>query len=218
LQLKTIYCISGLGADAKAFSRLRISGYELKVIDWITPLPKESLAGYAARMREQVPEEKPLLMGLSFGGIMCQEIARQIPVERVILISSIKTAKELPGWMRTVAFFSLHKIFPLKSTALTAPLQNRFLGVTGEFDKRIAEAYRKAADPKYVRWAVDHIVNWKNLESIPQVTHIHGDKDRIFPIKNIQADEVVPGGGHFMIMNRADEVSERINKLLTGHP
>lgn len=216
--MRTIYCISGLGADEKAFSRLRVDGYTLKVIDWLKPLPAETLADYATRMREQIPEERPLLMGLSFGGIMCTEIARQIPVERIILISSIKTAKELPFWMRAVARLSLHKIFPLRSTPLTAPFQNHFLGVTDEFDKRIAQAYRKAADPKYVRWAIDHIVNWKNREVHPLVSHIHGDKDRIFPMKRIHADHVIPGGGHFMIMNRADDVSRSINILLTGHP
>lgn len=215
--MKTIYCISGLGADEKAFGKLKIKDHVLKVLTWLDPLPKERLAAYAKRMREQIPEERPLLMGLSFGGIICTEIARQIPVEKIIVISSITSAKELPFWMRTVAFLSLHKIFPLKSTRLTAPVQNRFLGVTNEEDKRIAVAYRKAADPLFTRWAVDLIVNWQHGERLPGITHIHGDNDKIFPSKKIQADHLIKGGGHFMIMNRAAEVSHIINSILASH-
>ncbi len=47
------------------------------------------MAAYAKRMAAQINEPNPVLMGLSFGGIMCIEIAKQIAVDKVILISSI---------------------------------------------------------------------------------------------------------------------------------
>lgn len=90
--MKTIYCISGLGADEKAFSRLSIEGYQLQIINWLKPLHNETLQEYATRMRETIKEEEPILIGLSFGGIMCTEIAKQIPVQKIIIISSIKSS------------------------------------------------------------------------------------------------------------------------------
>lgn len=212
--MKTIYCISGLGADEKAFSKLSIEGYKLHFINWLKPLPNETLQQYATRMREPIKEDNPTLIGLSFGGIMCTEIAKQIPVQKIIIISSIKSSQELPFWLKAVGKLSLHKIFPLRSTKLTAPFQNNFLGVHTTEDKKIAEHYRRNADMVYTKWAVDKVVNWKNDWQHPNLFHIHGDKDKMFPPKYIKPTYFIKGGGHFMIMNKADEVSRYINLIL----
>src|SRR5436190_16440913 len=103
----------------------------------------ESLQQYAERMRAEINEEEPVLMGLSFGGMVCTEIAKQIPVKKIILISSVKSSKELPGWMKTVAALKLNKIVPLRSTRLTQPIQNRMLGVQTEEEKNLVACFRR---------------------------------------------------------------------------
>jgi len=212
--MKTIYCISGLGADERAFSKLKINGYTLKVIPWILPHKKETIAHYASRMRAGINEDNPVLMGLSFGGMLCTEIAKQIKVDKIIIISSIKLANELPLWMKTVAFFKLNKILPLRSTPLTQPIQNMMLGVQTAEEKSLVAGLRKEADLAYVEWAVHQAINWKNDWHHPRIYHIHGDKDHMFPIKHVKADYTIKNAGHFMIMNRADEVSACINDIL----
>lgn len=212
--MRKIYCISGLGADERAFSKLTINGHRLQVIQWLMPMPDESLPQYAQRMRSEIEEENPILMGLSFGGMLCTEIAKQIPVQKIILISSIKSAKELPLWMRTVAKLNLHKIVPLRSSKLTQPIQNKMLGVKSKEEKTLVAEFRKRVDLPYTNWAVHQAINWKNDWLHPNLCHIHGDKDNMFPIKNIKADYTIKKAGHFMIMNRAAEVSACINKEL----
>ena len=212
--MKTIYCISGLGADERAFSKLKINNFALKVIPWLMPEQKETIEHYATRMRATIKEENPILMGLSFGGMVCTEIAKQIPVNKIIIISSIKSSKELPLWMRTIATLKLNKIVPLKSTRLTQPIQNKMLGVQSEEEKILVASLRREVDLPYTNWAVHKAINWKNGSQQPNVYHIHGDKDNMFPIKNIKADYIIKGGGHFMIMNKADEVSGCINSIL----
>ncbi len=215
LELKTIYCISGLGADERAFSKLKIDPeYSLKVIPWLQPLPAETIEHYAARMSTAIEEKDPILIGLSFGGIMCTEIAKQVAVQKIILVSSIKTSKELPAWLKTVALLRLHKIMPLRSTRFSAPIQNRMLGVSTKEDLAVAQHYRKTADINYVKWAVNQVVNWKNSWVHPQIWHIHGDHDKMFPLKNIKPTHTLKDAGHFMIMNRAVEVSDCINSIL----
>src|SRR6187402_1248228 len=108
--MKTIYCISGLGADERAFSRLKVEGYRIRCLPWLTPEPGESINAYATRMRAEIIEENPILCGLSFGGMMSIEISKQIPVEKLILISSIKSVKELPRWMKTCGFLRLNRL------------------------------------------------------------------------------------------------------------
>jgi len=213
--MKTIYCISGLGADERAFSKLKINNVVLKVIPWLMPEPDETIEDYATRMRAGITEENPILMGLSFGGMICTEIAKQIPVSKIIIISSIKSSKELPRWMRTVAILKLNKIVPLKSTRLTQPIQNKMLGIQSEEEKTLVASLRREVDLPYTNWAVHQAINWKNDWRHPNIFHIHGDNDFMFPIKNIKADYTIKNAGHFMIMNRAAEVSVCINTILS---
>ncbi len=212
--MKTIYCISGLGADERTFSKLKIDGFHLRVIQWLLPDADETIQHYAERMRAGIKEENPILMGLSFGGMVCTEIAKQIPVKKIILISSIKSSKELPFWMRTVASLRLNKIVPLKSSRLTQPIQNKMLGVTSDEEKALVAGFRRDVDLPYTNWAVNQAINWKNDWQHPDICHIHGDKDFMFPIKNIKATFTIKKGGHLMIMNRAAEVSDCINAAL----
>lgn len=212
--MNTIYCISGLGADERAFSNLKIEGYQLKVIQWLEPLNRETLYSYAKRMREEIVTENPILMGLSFGGMVCIEIAKQIPVSKIIIISSIKSSLELPTWMKTVAWLKLNKLLPVGSSKLTEPIQNRFLGISTPEEKNIVAISRKNANKKYVTWAVKQALNWKSDWEHPRIYHIHGDNDKMFPISKIKPTYTVKDAGHFMIMNRAAEVSECINEIL----
>lgn len=213
--MKTIYCISGLGATAKAFSKLDIGGYRLQVIEWLQPLQDETIEAYAARMALLIKEERPVLMGLSFGGMMSIEIAKLVPVEKVILISSIKSKHELPWWMKAVATLKLHKLAPLKTNSrLTRPVQNFFLGTVTAEDREVAVQFRRNADIKYVKWAIDKVLNWQNTWQPPGLIHIHGSADKMFPHKKLQATHMIEKGGHFMIMNKAAAVSRAVRESL----
>jgi pimeloyl-ACP methyl ester carboxylesterase len=214
MAMKTIYCISGLGADERAFAKLKIKGFVLQPIPWLMPKADETIEQYATRMRAGITEENPIMMGLSFGGMICTEIAKQIPVSKIIIISSVKNSKELPWWMKTVATLKLNKIVPLKSTRLSQPIQNWMLGIQSEEEKILVVSLRRAVDLPYTNWAVNQAINWKNDWQHPHIYHIHGDNDHMFPIKNIKAGYTIKNGGHFMIMNKADEVSLYINTIL----
>lgn len=212
--MKTIYCVSGLGADERAFSKLKIPGFRLQVIPWLMPERDETIEQYSQRMRKDITEPDPILMGLSFGGMICTEIAKQINVSKIIIISSVKSAAELPWWMRAVAALKLHKIVPLRSTRLTQPIQNKMLGIRTAEEKELIYALRRSANLPYTNWAVNQAITWKNGWLHPHIHHIHGDRDRMFPIKYLRADYTIKKGGHFMIMNRAAEVSACINRIL----
>ncbi|MEO6723612.1 MAG: alpha/beta hydrolase [Ferruginibacter sp.] len=212
--MKTIYCISGLGADERAFSRLEIEGYSITCLPWLTPAPKETIGDYAKRMSDGIKDERPVLMGLSFGGIMCIEIARQIPVEKVILISSIKCANELPGWMKAAGMLRLNRIFPMRSNKFTEAIQNRNLGISTPEEKEMVSAYRLNAPQEYVDWAINEILNWRNSWYPAKIYQVHGDADKLFPIRKVAATHIIKGGGHFMIMNKATEVSAALQQIL----
>src|SRR5436190_22473098 len=98
--MKKIYFISGLGADKRVFSFLDLSFCEPIFIDWITPLKKESLESYALRLRQSIPEPEPIIIGISFGGMLATEMAKADNRIKSIIIASNKTSDELPKLFR----------------------------------------------------------------------------------------------------------------------
>jgi pimeloyl-ACP methyl ester carboxylesterase len=211
---KKIYCISGLGADEKVFANLQVDGYKLEYIPWLRPSVTETITAYAARMAEKIKEENALLLGVSFGGMIGIEIAKQLPLQRLIIVSSIKSTNELPGWMKVVGKINLHKILPVKSNRFTEKIDNDRIGVTTGQEKEMVKAYRKNADPVYFSWAINQVLNWKNNWHPDNIIHIHGDKDKIFPVKKIKGTHIIKDGTHMIIYNRATEIGEVIKKTL----
>jgi pimeloyl-ACP methyl ester carboxylesterase len=211
---KPIYCISGLGADEKIFTNLHINGYELKYIPWIRPHKKESLAGYAKRLSEYIKEDAAVLLGVSFGGMMGIEIAKQKPLQKLIIVSSIKSVSELPRWMKTAGKLKLDKVVPVSLHKYAERIGNARLGVSNNEEKEMVRAYRKNADLVFVDWAITQIVNWKNDWQPDSLIHIHGDRDKIFPIKKVKPTYIIKEGTHMLIYNRAAEIGEFIQKEL----
>lgn len=165
-------------------------------------------------MGEKIQHPSPVLLGVSFGGMIGIEIAKQIPLAKLIIVSSIKTANELPGWMKLTGKFQLHKILPTRSYKITERYDNRRLGISNEEERKLVNAYREKMDPVYYNWAVHQVLNWKNNWYPADIVHIHGDHDKIFPVKNLDPTHIIRGGSHIMMLNKAEEVSQCINSVL----
>jgi pimeloyl-ACP methyl ester carboxylesterase len=210
------YCISGLGADERIFSNLVLEGFTLKHIPWITPWKREPISQYAKRMAGGFTEAPPVLIGVSFGGMMAIEIARLLNIKKVIIISSVKSYEELPRWMKHIGRTGLNKLIPMRPYSFIQGIGDARLGVSNEEEGNMVHAYRKAADPVYLDWAVDQVLNWKNHWLPENLVHIHGDEDRIFPIHRVQPSYTIKKGTHFMVYNRAEEISRIIEKEIAA--
>ena len=212
--MKNIYCISGFGADERVFSRLDFGNNRVHFLPWETPEKKETLDKYTERFINKIEEPNPILVGLSFGGMMSVEIAKRIRTDKIFMISSIQTQDEMPWIFRLTGKSGLNKVLPLKPFSFLEPIENYNLGVKNEEEKNLVREYRKNVNQTYTDWAINQIVNWQNRTKLSNLIHIHGSADRIFPIKNVHPDFIVKGGGHFMIMNRAKEINEILGKEL----
>ena len=91
---------------------------------------------------------------------------------------------------------------------------NYFFGITYEEDKLMLKQILRDTDPQFLAWAVDKILNWKNKIISADLIHIHGSKDRIIPINNINTSYVIDHAGHFMTITHAKEVELLLRKLL----
>ena len=213
----SIYLMPGMAASPKIFERLQFpASYRVHLLDWVTPERNESLSHYASRMLKEVTEPNPVLLGVSFGGIIVQEMAKQLPVyKKLILISSVKSQYELPKKMLLARYTHLHKLLPTRALS-NLEFWKRF-SFSESFDKRIAlyEKYIGMRSPAYLDWSVDSVVNWQQKEPLPCTIHIHGDKDPIFPIQYIKNALVVKGGTHILIINRYKWINEWLGLILS---
>lgn len=212
-----LYCIPGFGVDERIYGNLTIDKARLCFLNWLDPDPHESLNAYAQRMAEGIKDENAILVGISFGGMVALEIAGFRKVKQVILISSIKQRAEMPLEMRLAGTLRLNRIFPVKriqQSETAYRIANRRLGAYTPEEQEFANTYRKTAKLNYVNWSFDKILNWRNTTEFKNVIHIHGDQDRIFPIKHITPDYIIKEGTHMMVWNRAAEISAIINSIL----
>ena len=208
-----VYCISGLGADERVFSKLQLNGCELHFIRWISPDKNESIESYALRLCEQIKEKEPVLIGVSFGGMMAVEISKIINCSKIFLISSIKTSNELPVWIKVCGALKLNKIFPPpRKKRLFSPLENYFLGPETDAEKKLIDAFRQSVTNDFLQWSIDKIVNWKNQIIPSNLIHLLGDRDKFFSVKKSRPHYIIRTGTHFMVYNRAAEVSAVIQK------
>ncbi|MBK7764590.1 MAG: alpha/beta hydrolase [Bacteroidetes bacterium] len=211
-----VYFISGLGADRRAFEKIQLdAAYTAHYIDWIEPLAKESIQAYANRLSDDIDFKKPfVLCGLSFGGIMAIEIAKQYPCKKVILISSISHRDELPKYYRLLGKLKIHQTPFLRLLKTKNAYVHHLFGVNAKRLKIYLDEMIQKTTLTYLRWSLDNILSWQQKSKPDFVFHIHGDADKLFPIKNCNADKIVNKGGHFMVITHAKLISEIINDVL----
>lgn len=215
--LKDVYFVSGLGTDERVFRLLKCEGYQPVHIHWVQPERGETIQDYAKRLTAQIHGDRPIIVGLSFGGIMAVEIAKQIETEKVILISSTKTCCEVPFYFKMFRWFPIHRVFPFKSMLWAEYcLAYWFFSINTVDERQMLKAILLDIDPQFLKWSFHKVVTWKNDVIPDNLQHIHGSSDRIFLMRFVKPDFILlEKGGHLMVMNQAAEVSNLLEKLLS---
>lgn len=213
---KALYILSGLGADERVFRKLDFSTFSVIHIKWIIPVKHETIEHYATRILAQIKTENPLIIGLSFGGIMATEIAKQIKTEKIILIASAKTKFEIPFYFRFLGALGFHKILPTSLLKSSNFITNWFFGTGNKVDKKLLKQILKDTDPTFLKWALAKVATWKNKIPANNVFHIHGDNDKILPLAFVKPNFIIENGGHLMTLNKADVLNKIIYKELNN--
>ncbi|RFS13691.1 alpha/beta hydrolase [Emticicia sp. C21] len=212
--MKHIYIFSGLGVDERVFKYLDFTGFDVTFIKWIKPDENERIEDYAKRLTAQIITPIPILIGLSFGGMMALEVAKYLEIEKIILLASAKTYKEVPLYYRWAGCLQLQKILSSKLLKQHNFLSDWFFGIKEKEHKIMLSEILNDLDRDFLKWAIDKIVCWKNQTTYSNIIHIHGDNDHILPLQCIKSDIVIKGGGHFMTVNKAKELNEILRVTL----
>jgi pimeloyl-ACP methyl ester carboxylesterase len=217
-----IFIFPGLGADHRIFHKMNFHSFEPVYIHWLEPLPKETIEAYALRISTQITEPNPIVMGISFGGIMAIEVSKFLPFQKLILLASAKTKHEIPLLYRFLGKLKVPLFFPMNWLKKSNRLSYIVFGVTQKEDQQILDAIYHDTSPNYLRWALHVIctwqnesVNWSNFPSPENFIHIHGTNDRILYYFNIKNAIPIPNGGHLLPLTETQKLEEIIIPFLT---
>ena len=207
--------IPGLGADSRIFKRLDLDDRDITRIDWIIPAPSDTLNTYAQKLIDQYHiTHGSIIIGNSMGGMIAMEIGKIIQCDKIILISSIRTVDEAPGYFSFFRSIPVYKIIPENMLSSLDYLLDLFFGKLEKLDKGLFLSMLRKWSPEFLKWAIEAVLQWDN-KIVPENTWlITGDKDLVFPYKNAKDAIIVKGGTHVMIYDKAHQISEILRRIL----
>lgn len=210
-----IIFFSGMGADQRAFQFLELGDVEREYVTWIEPEDDETLRDYSARLVKDMEfYEDDVIIGLSMGGMVAQEVAAMHQVRKVILISSLRSGETLQPLFTAAQKLKLMRLVQkdlLKSTIVKGariflPLNDKRLQVIVDMLDRFSGHYYK--------WAMNAVLHWQGADVNCPVYHVHGSKDEMFPLAQVKDAEIIEKGTHLMIVTKPREVSNQVKVFL----
>lgn len=211
-----IYTIPGLGCTAELFQNIKINGYQLKVLTWPETKNVKSLEEYAKLFLHQINTNKPvILMGVSFGGMLCSELSNHIKTKEVILISTCKTKLQFPLLLKVLKYFPAYLLVNNFLYTRAGVLKRTLLG----YNDYYSDLFHKmmcSMNKNYFKQCIHLIVNWTRIQTKETVIQIHGSGDKLMAIKKINPNYVIEGGSHAMIITRADEINNILSNILNA--
>ncbi|MEM9649865.1 MAG: alpha/beta hydrolase [Bacteroidota bacterium] len=211
-----IYLMPGMAANPTIFDGLELD-QEIFItykLEWFVPEKGMTFSQYAQKMASFVTHDAAVLIGVSFGGLLVQEMSKYLKVKKLIVVSAVKHHSELPKKMLFAKYTKVHKLLPTGLVNNVELLAKYAFGERATKRLELYEKYLSVRDKRYMDWAIDSIVNWKQ-ETIPSnLVHIHGDKDTVFPIANISNCITIINGTHTMIIHRARWFNEHLPAII----
>ncbi|HYM93193.1 MAG TPA: hypothetical protein VET23_03585, partial [Chitinophagaceae bacterium] len=131
------------------------------------------MESYALRLRKKIPETNPIVIGISFGGMLVTEMAKSDKNIKAIIISSNKTKKEFPKFLRLGRYFPLYKWLPSNLFRKMILVFKSILGAKGNDPKRLLKQVLIHTNIKFVKWAIGSILDWQNKNVPENLIHIH---------------------------------------------
>ena len=208
----------GMAASPQIFELIKFpSNFKIIYLTWIKPNLNETLKSYAKRMSILINDINPVLIGVSFGGILVQEISKHIKVKKLIIVSSVKSKVELSLSMKFAKKTGIHHLLPLN---WIDDLEKLLLFVFGPSIKARVDTYKKylsERDPDYLKWSINQIVNWKQIKYDKNIIHIHGEKDKVFPLNYLERNKnfiTIKNGTHATILRDSTWFSKNLPLII----
>jgi pimeloyl-ACP methyl ester carboxylesterase len=202
--VKPILLLPGMGADRRLHCRLQTS-IPIRAIDWPPFEPRWSFTDYARSIiASEGIAEGDIIGGTSMGGMVALEIANQMRLARVLLISSAIRWRQVTAFLRGLS--RLSPVAPLGLLPFAPTIPGR------PADHGLAMAMARSADPALLRWSCRAMAAWEGYHGDPDlIRRIHGTHDGVIPAWG-HADVTIAGGGHLLPLTHATAVAAFIDR------
>ena len=182
--MKKIFFISGLGANKLAFSKIEDLPYEKVCVPWIKMHPDDTITSYSSRMiKANNITQEDILVGLSFGGLIAQEMCKQLNKDEVILISSFQKKEHLRPLFRKSLDLNLNALIPSFKVPLVDNIVGIFLNSGTKESKAVLSKMIEETDHELLKLSIKMIQQVKpDQYNIPRTYNIIGDSDRILQL------------------------------------
>ncbi|BAO76822.1 conserved hyperthetical protein [Winogradskyella sp. PG-2] len=211
-----VYLMPGMAANPTIFEHIKLpeSSYKIHWLEWQIPVKNESLSDYAKRMCQFITHDNIVLLGVSFGGMLVQEMSEFLNLKKLFVISSVKSHHELPKRLKLLKITKAYHILPTQLVSNIDLLAKYAFGETIKKRVDLYKRYLSVSDKRYLDWAIKQVVCWDQEEPNPEAIYIHGDKDIVFP-HSCEGDCIVlKGGTHIMVINKYKWFNENLPKLI----
>lgn len=213
-----VYFMPGMAANPSIFEYIKLpeESFEIHWLEWMIPESNETLEAYAKRMIDKIEYDNVALLGVSFGGILVQEMSKHMDLKRLIVVSSVKSYHELPRRLKVLKYTKAYKLLPTQLVSYVDFFSNYPVGKTVKKRMNLYKKYLSVSDKRYLDWAIEKVVLWDQEEPNPEAIYIHGDSDLIFPHSCQGNCIIVEGGSHIMILNKYKWFNENLPKLIAS--
>jgi len=213
--MSKIFLIAGLGADTRLYNNIDLGDNDVTPVDWIEPNEIDTLSTYAQKLIHQYfITNNSVVIGVSLGGMLAVEIAKQVKLNKAILISTIKNIDEAPWYFKFFKTVPVHKLISGRMLGKLGYFIKPLFGHMGEHDAWLFHDMVRRSSPKFLKWAIDAALKFNNQVVLPNVYHLAGDKDLIFNYKNIKDPIIIKGGTHIMVFDKAKQINKILKDIL----
>ncbi|MCI5073246.1 alpha/beta hydrolase [bacterium] len=220
-----IVCIPGLGANALVFVPQQNHFAErLQVPGFLKPKKKESLQDYCMRWSEVLQEKLPkpyVLVGMSMGGMMAQELSQYLDPQALILLGSLQ--KPMPKQFLHQLAESLGQRLPnavLKAIRSCSPHWIAFFEGLSTKDKHLIKTMSRQIEIDFFRWQGQAAAAWIKTGFLGEyrcpVFRAHGGKDTVlFLDKKLGPDDLfLPQARHLINLTHAQQINAFIERCI----
>ncbi len=177
----------------------------------------ETLQNYAQRLAKTIDTSTPfILVGVSLGGMLAQELALLLKPVAVIIIASCNNYKSISFPWQLIGKF-IHRMPNIVIKIIlnsVGYLANKINYRKFPNQKNYAKMLKEIS-PYLVRWQCGAATKWQLSKNLTMpVLHIHGARDLLMPIKKVQPHNIIANGGHLINITHARRVNGFIAKML----
>jgi pimeloyl-ACP methyl ester carboxylesterase len=211
-----IHLIPGLGTDHRIFQRLLVHHPSRIAHDWPRMANGSTLRHFAQALAERIDTSRPhVLLGMSMGGMVAQELAAITQPRHVVIVSSWKGPHEMPPAIRLMRRTHPERVLTKVMLARIATMVRWQMGVTTHEEVVLLDSFMHGIALEQLKVQIAAVLGWPGpVSPVKDILHIHGDQDRLMPLDLVRDAVVVPGGSHFMVWTQAAEVEAIIRSRI----